>query len=354
MASKYVRKLDDPSEFEKIKTNIWTQDKLNKNESDKYSVWYNELLADGITNKYKSHIGWVKREWRNIYKFIIDRYRGSSFRSHIEALGNILLALDKDVFKETVRPLFLLGISIQREINNNNELNLGNEKEVDNFVSFKDLENKRDLLLSAWSKNPTNKALNYSHLILALNTYIPPLRLDILKMKIIRYDNVNRQNQEVPEDMNNYLWEYLPNTWSYVINHDKIEHLRAENGLEKQTIKFNDEINGVTNGTLLNMIVSESLEQYPRTYLLSGADPNTALSLTQYDKYLHDLFPDRNPHQNLIRKAYVNYWHSYGIDNKNLNERDLKKISFKMRHSLGTARTVYKKSNLLKSNLIDD
>jgi len=347
MEPKFIRKLDDPSEFNKIKSNVKLQSELGKNESQKYSVWYNELLSDGITNKNKSNIRWIGRKWREIYKFIIDRYDRSSLRSHIESLANILLAIDKDLFKETVRPMFLLGISIQKNINLDNELNLGNEKEINNFVSFKELEYKRDILLSAWSKNPTNRALNYLHLILALNTYIPPLRLDILKMKIIRYDNKNRQNREVPEDMNNYLWEYLPDTWSYVINHDKIEHTRAENGLEKQTIKFNDEINGVTNGAIMNMIVSESLEQFPRTYLLSGLNPDTPLSLVSYDNYLHDLFPDRNLHQNLIRKAYVNHWHSYGVNNKNLNERDLKKISSKMRHSLGTARSVYRKSNLI-------
>lgn len=347
MASKFVRKLDDPNEFNKIKTNVKLQSELSKNESQKYSVWYNELVSDGFVNKNKSNIRWIGRRWKEVYRFIIDRYDRSSLRSHIESLANVLLAIDKEEFKETVRPMFLLGISIQKSINLDNELNLGNEKEVNNFVSFQELENKRDILLTAWSKNPMNRALNYSYLILSLNTYIPPLRLDILKMKIIRYDRVNQQNQEVPDDKSNYLWEYLPDTWSYVINHDKIEHMRAENGLEKQIIKFNDEIDGVTNGKLMNMIVSESLEQFPRSFLLSGLNPDLPLSVMSYDNILHDLFPDRYLHQNLIRKAYVNYWHSYGIDNKNLNERDLKKISSKMRHSLGTARVAYKKSNLI-------
>jgi len=344
--SKRVLKLDDPMKFDMIETGIKKQNLLGKNESQKYSVWYNALASSGKTNKQKLNISWVGRQWKVIYEFITSHYNGSSMRSHIESLANTLLAIDKDHFKEIVRPMFLLGISIQKVINNDNDLNLGNEKDIKNFVSFQDLEKKRDQLLSVWSLKPTCVALNYSHLILALNTYIPPLRLDILNMKIIRYDNVNRQNREVPEDMNNYLWEYLPDTWSYVINHDKIEHTRAENGLEKQTIKFNDEINGVTNGTLLNMIVSESLEQHPRTYLLTGLNPDSPLSLRSYDRYLHDLFPDRDVHQNLIRKAYVNYWHSYGIGNRKLNDRDLKKISSKMRHSLQTARSAYRKSNL--------
>lgn len=345
--SKRVVKLDDPQIFDKIETGIKKLNLLGKNEAQKYSVWYNGLVASGKTNKQKLNISWVGRQWKDIYKFIIEHYNGASMRSHIESLANTLLAIDKDNFKEIVRPMFLLGISIQKVINNENDLNLGKEKDIKNFVSFKDLEKKRDQLLSAWSANPTNVALNYSYLILCLNTYIPPLRLDILNMKIIRYDKINRQNQEVPEDMNNYLWEYLPDTWSYVINHDKIEHTRAENGLEKQTIKFNDDIPGVTNGALMNMILSESLEQHPRTYLLSGSNPNKRLTLTSYDRYLHDLFPDRDLHQNLIRKAYVNHWHSYGINNKNLNDRDLKKISSKMRHSLQTAKTAYRKTNLI-------
>ena len=344
--SKKVLKLDTLETFDKIKTGIRSQIELGKNESQKYSVWYNCLAASGITNKQKSNIGWVGRHWKDVYQFIVNNYDGSSLRSHIESLANTLLAIDKDYFKETVRPMFLLGISIQRILNNENDLNLGNEKDIKNYVSFKTLEKKRDQLLTAWSANPMNVALHYSFLILALNTYIPPLRLDTLNMKIIRYDNINRQNREVPEDLNNYLWEYLPDTWSYVINHDKIEHTRAENGLEKQTIKFNDEVSGVTNGALLNMIISESLEQHPRSYLLTGLDPNTPLSLRSYDRYLHDLFPDRAVHQNLIRKAYVNHWHSYGINNKHLNDRELKKISSKMRHSLQTARSVYRKSNL--------
>ena len=79
-------------------------------------------------------------------------------------------------------------------------------------------------------KNPKNLKLNMYHLLLAVNTYIPPLRLEWVDMNIWPPRLVEGKPRKVvaagppPEDMENYLWEEKPLEWSIVINYDKIEN----------------------------------------------------------------------------------------------------------------------------------
>ena len=70
------------------------------------------------------------------------------------------------------------------------------------------------------------------HLILAVNTYIPPLRLNWIDMEIYPERVVEGKVKKKipanlpapPEDDQNYLWEVNPGKWAMVINYDKVEN----------------------------------------------------------------------------------------------------------------------------------
>jgi hypothetical protein len=137
----------------------------------------------------KSLINWVGEHWRTIFAFIkdtysTDKYADITLRSHLEGLANVLLAINKDKFKEVTRPFFNTGISIQRIINKENEDSVLSKKDVANFVPYEDLVRERDKLFELWHHDPKNLKLNMFHLILAVNTYIPPLRLNFVDMEI--------------------------------------------------------------------------------------------------------------------------------------------------------------------------
>jgi len=79
--------------------------------------------------------------------------------------------------------MFNTGLSIQQLIDKENEEYKLTDKDVKNFVSFELLVKQRDILYNQWMKDPKDLKLNMYHLILAVNTYIPPLRLNWVDME---------------------------------------------------------------------------------------------------------------------------------------------------------------------------
>src|SRR6185437_14887807 len=117
----YVRKLDDPAQFAEIKTGLKTTAALRKHERERHSVWYNYFKARGeLVGPVKSNMLWVGEHWPTILAYIREAYgppnNGSTYRNHLEGLANILLAIDKHKFKETARPLYNQGLTIQQRL----------------------------------------------------------------------------------------------------------------------------------------------------------------------------------------------------------------------------------------------
>ena len=74
-----------------------------------------------------------------------------------------------------------------------------------------------------------DKKLNIYHLILALNTYIPPLRLNLINMEF------HRERKAPPSNIQtNYLWEKTTGKWVIVLNYDKIENKRQAKGYDRE------------------------------------------------------------------------------------------------------------------------
>jgi len=184
------------------------------------------------------------------------------------------------------------------------------------------------------------------HLILALNTYIPPLRLNWLEMNVYapRIDGKLVKPSTMgppPENNENYLWEEQPGQWTIVMNYDKVENRRRKQGLARRMFRLSDEIEGVTDGHLLNDLINKSLAAYPRNYVLIGIKTHLAMGESGYNSALASMFSPKKPTQNVLRKAFVNHWYE-----KKLSMAKLKQIAERMSHSVHVALGSYKKINI--------
>jgi len=339
-----VKKLDIPSRFNAIKTGLKTMTSLKKHEKERYSVWYNYFKDTGSLKlpKQKNDILWVDKHWKTIETYITSNYgqadqKHSTYRNHLEGLANILLAINKVKHKENVRNMFVVGLELQKGIDDKREDNELTESERANFICFENIIEERTKLDDAWRKDVKNAKLNMFHLILAFNSYIPPLRLNLIDMEI------HRDRKEPPSNVEtNYLWEKTPGKWSIVINYDKIEHRRVDKGLGREIFDLSDEIAGVTNGKKLNTIINDSLKALKREYVLVGIrSTHSPMGKSSYNQALASIFKPQKPTQNIFRKSYINYWHK-----KNLSTNKLKEIARRMRHTLGVALSAYKKVDI--------
>lgn len=162
---RFVKKLDNPVEFNAIKTGIKTITTLKKHEQQVYNVWFNYYGLGKLVPPNKGPIQWIADNHATIEKYIRDtyvepKYKTSSMRNHLEALANILLAVNKDAYKEVVRPMFNFTLTIQQRIDKTKEDSLLSEKDLANFVTYEEVVSRRDEMEKEWMKDPSNLKLN--------------------------------------------------------------------------------------------------------------------------------------------------------------------------------------------------
>ena len=184
-------------------------------------------------------------------------------------------------------------------------------------------------------------------LILACNTYVPPIRKNIEDMKF--YYGLKNPEQKTRQ---NYVWRIKKNEYAIVMNYDKVENSRIKKDIPREIFKINTEIEDtrgkqITNGKRLSELIEMSLEDFPREYLLcnltdeEGLGPMTASS---FNNSLKIIFKPRVPSQNMLRKAYVNYIYN-SPDFRYMPYNFLETVASSMRHSVEVAMKKYRKSN---------
>jgi len=153
----FVKKLDIPAEFDEIPSNRLTVSSLKEHEQTKYNTWFNHFWTANraILPSSKGPLKWIADNHELIAKYIRDtyvppKYKPSTLRNHLEALANILLAIDKVKFKEVARPFFNTGLSIQQVLDKANEESVLSDRDLANFVTYNQLVKRRDDLQKEW------------------------------------------------------------------------------------------------------------------------------------------------------------------------------------------------------------
>lgn len=345
-----VQLLDDPAKFDLIKTNLKTTSSLTDNDKKIYSALWNQF-GKAFPGQ-QGNLSWVVNNHLELIDFIKENYtNGNTLRNKLEGLAHMLLAADKHKFKETARRLFNDTLVMQKKLDRERDESILPDKEIAKFVPYPYLMAKFNELTQYRIANRKDIKLNIYHLLIALNVLIPPLRRNWAQMEVwpprrkngrlVHEITSEAMKQEPPENGTNYLWEQAPGDFVIILNTDKVENARKSKGLERQHIRIADDISNVTSGDDLNKWLSLSLEDMPRNYVLIGVKTqDTAMGNTSYDKALAMMFYPRQPTQNVLRKAYDNFWYD-----QKLTANQKKEIAFRMRHTPSVAMTSYLKVN---------
>ena len=387
--STFVKKLDDKTRFDEIPQPPKTKPTLAHQKEkvvERISVWYNVFKENKMIDvgTSKNETSWIATSYDQIHKWILNTYgneeiyKKNTLRNHLEGLANALLHIDKYKFKEIVRPMFNEALRVQKLIDVENEDSMLTDREVKNFVHYPEFVRERDRLREHLEANPNDRKTNIYHLILSLNTYIPPLRLDFVGCKFwpprvmdgrpITVTEAMRKKPVPTDSAKCFLQEYTEGQWAIVINQDKVSafHKKKFQNIQKTlseadqkeyerfTYKLSDDIIQekpnflrITDGKELNKIINRSLKNWNRDYVLPAVKFNgEPMGETSYSVAFRTMFADpsnpREPTQNLVRKMYINHWYEY----YNLSEGTKIQIALRMRHSTKIASKAYRKINV--------
>lgn len=326
-----VEKIDS-EKFDVLKTGINNIESLKNVEKSKLKQWYRHFEKQ-LKLKDLNNILWVSIHWSHIVQYINDKslkWSPASRRMHLDALSNILLSIDKNKFRELTRKFWNEGRKIQEKREVTQKDNIFKKKDLDNFVCFDDLVKKRNEYLQLWNAKPEDLQTHMYYLILSLNTFAPPLRLDTLNM------NITQGGPKPKKD--NHMWEYSADKWAMIINVDKVS---SKIGCAR--FDLSEELPKMPQyGEKLNQIISRSVKILPRKYLITSIkNKDKLMSSNIYRSSLHNIFSPLKPSHNGLRKAFVNHFYR-------LSPSENHKIMWahRMRHSVSSAEKDYKKINI--------
>ena len=285
----------------KLKTDIKTFDQLYKYRQHIYDYQINRYIKDDIN-------GITLSKYLYILGLLILYY--NPFKLSIRIISNSIIQHSNDIQKKQ-----------QQDKYNNNVMS-------DKYVSMTDLIKQRDeckkiidLDQKDYNKKYHNEHMKY--LKLCMNTYIPPLRLELLYMK---YKVSDEEPTTDKKDKTNYLCLYN-NVYYIVINYDKVVKRYGQ-----QIFKL-DINNEYMKCNILTEILNKSFLLFPREYVFTSFKDNTKpMNKVSYTNMLLCS-------QNILRQSYHTYYekeYKPSLTNEQLNN-----IALCMRHSLNTARNIY-------------
>ena len=287
---------------------------LSQNYKDKISVWSNNIPE---IKKHDQSYKWIGNHHKTIYTYIKTAYTNlNTLKSHISVLASMLKLLG-------THPLYQKKYSYESTDLAKEVQNISEHQELApnrNFVSLDEIEARRDELLELFRNNKSNNKLNLQSLMLSLYTYQPPIRQNYKDMLIV---------DKIPDNNNNNFILKKGNKYYVVIQDDKVVNTYGPANFE-----LNDK---------LNNIIDESLQAYPRKYILSlMSDPNKPLGKQNFERLLNECMPNKKLSVDLLRSAYIT--HYYNKPNFTLAQKN--DLAKKMRHSVNIAMLSYQKMNI--------
>jgi hypothetical protein len=324
-----VNKIDNDVIFNGLITNIKTEQELKDAGSKIVNTYYknfkNKLKIDS-----NGMLDWIPENIDKLLKICSSGNKLSSIRIMSEALSNLLLLINKEKYKQLCKGLFLTGINIQKnidEIKGDQEYTESEDAAKIDLIDLVELRRKY--------KNMKGYKNHVIYLLLCLNTYMPPLRLEYL--------NTDTEAITFGDNQLNYITDHDINintdTMMLYINKDKVS-----NKVGPVQLPFTDyrSKNGTKFifGNKMRKILRDSYITNPRKFVISSFyDMNEPMSVNSYYRILNTII-GKPVNQNAIRKAYINYYYNQELK-LNMNDKDI--IAKYMRNSTNIAEKIYKK-----------
>ena len=278
----------------------------------KISTWEKKLPELVRDNNYK----WIAKNHKKIYEYITANYTNKNTRKgHISVLAGILKALSMQ--KRAMNKYSKISTELCNERQDESMSQELLPRRIDNYVSLEDVIKRREYYKNLFERDKHNAKNNLSWVLLSLYTMQPPLRQDYKDMQIV--DVLPKNKKE------NYLWrkgiEYY-----IVIRKDKVvkSHGAAQFELSDQ----------------LNNVINESLEAFPRKYILSTQrDGSKPIQKKGFESLLRQCFPGKHVNVDILRSAYVTYFYN----DPRINLKMKHELANKMRQSASVAEREYRK-----------
>ena len=317
-----VRLIDN--NFRLIETQKTTMDELKDFDQIKYKQWHAKY---GIKTDLND-ITWIEQYKKIIYDDTHNSpLKESSKRMHLESLARILLGINKSKHKKLAKQIFLEGIEIQNTINQEKENQIMDEDDKSKYTNLKTLRRIQECMPD------TTKEDNMKKIAISLNVLIPPLRNNLNDMLIWT------QEGKPPIDSNNYMI-IRPDYVSYIINYDKV----SKDG-EQVELLFKDRL--YMEGVKMANLMIDSLKRFPRKYVIEN-NKGAPHSHQSFHKMLQKA-AERPINQNMLRKAYINYYYS-GIQRNGfyikMSIKEKTELAMYMRHTKSTAERNYEFVNV--------
>jgi hypothetical protein len=324
-------------------------DRTEKNYIDGVKKWVKYIFVDH--DKDLNFDWFIINQNKVFYEILKFNHENNNkletLRKDINTLMHLLkISLGERV--EVVNKYKVLNMALSKMHDMKERDNILDEREEKAFIEYSELLKLRQQLYNDWLetyenapltkyKNPILRIKNIMSLLVSFYVLYPPMRLEIMNLKIIKSED------EATENDASILIKNRKNIFLY-FQTEKKGHKPIKFNINDPVIKSYSESNI---NILIDNIV-ESVELYPREYLFetSKGEPYKEKSL---QKALYDLVPGKNLGVNGFRSSYYSYWYY------KMNKNQLDRAAFFSRTSPDTiinnyVKRIYNNNSIQETN----
>ena len=296
---------------------------LKKNTKDHIKNWISHADIKGATTV---NLQWILTQNKEIEKYILSKNTKDGTKSaHFVTLAKILERLgDQQGYKKYSKIATNYNKKVQAKQREQEVL----PERTGDWVPWEEVMQRRKELRKESKEDPENYKKHLTYLILALYTYQPPIRGEYFNMEVVK--------NKPPENNKNYLWDN-GDKYTIVLNNYKTKKKYGRREIDIES----DE---------LARIIEDSLERFPRKYLLSSLKKQMATKPLTYRNFFNyiKLFPDKNVSVDLLRSFYITqFYNNLTTDDKGKYKihtiADKERLAAKMLHSVSEAEKSYNK-----------